>query len=351
MWVSWQVLLVPFVHIVLAQLHTCRDYRTHPIDTSRGTAHLLFMYADMRADAGYVDMVVMLTSLVELRSCPIHLHFAVDQHLQSVLNATLHTHNISHLKHSYYSDAAIVEAQQVFESELPARDISIRKELQKASPELLPLPKEANKILMLDFDIMFIRDICTPYFELVDGLKDAVAFLAPDASGHYVRSKKQAAYLMPSEYKWQSSYNGFHTGVIMLQLDKMRESNWTKRYTELVFHPSRFPQVFLRNKDQAIYNMMRRETSPPLVRYMSPSMNFQMCTKEWRSTYVANFGIKNITILHGSRGAFRRENIILGKLRDLFFYEDGGVQSKALCYSTRTNISSLIYQSVLDFGI
>ena len=137
----------------------------------------------------------------------------------------------------------------------------------------------------------------------------------------------------------------------MLQLDKMRESNWTKRYTELVFHPSRFPQVFLRNKDQAIYNMMRRETSPPLVRYMSPSMNFQMCTKEWRSTYVANFGIKNITILHGSRGAFRRENIILGKLRDLFFYEDGGDQSKALCCSTRANISSLTYQSVLDFGI
>ena len=328
-------------------LHLCRNHSSHPIETSRGSAHLLFMYGDLRADAGYVDLMIMLASLIELRTCPLHLHFAVDHNLETLLNSSLR--DIPYLKYSYYDDSAIIEAQRTLEPELPSQDIAFKKELRKASPELLPLPPEANKVLMVDFDIMFIRDICSPFFELAKGLENAAAFLSPDASSLYTRSKRQAAYLMPHEYKWQPSYVGFHSGVVMLNIEQMRASNWTAKYMESLFSPSRSINVFLNNKDQAIYNMMRRETNPPIVLFMSPSMNFQMYSKEWRQTFAANFWSKSITIMHGSRGTFRRENVILGRLRDLFFFENGGVESKELCHSMRTNISFLVFESVTNF--
>jgi hypothetical protein len=294
-----------------------------------------------------------ISSILEMRSCPIHFHFVVDAISEKVINSLfLDDILLDYMQYDFYDDALIVERQRPLlqlkkHTEHGKGEWHFIKALRRASPELLDLPPHITNVMLLDFDILLIRDICPMYYDLqhqLEGDNKPAALLAPDMSAMYARVGALRRFIsdqtrIPDEHRWSDSFFGMNSGVVFVNLTAMRFMNWTSTYIDLMTHNS-FASIadLLRLPEQNIFNMMAVASNLTAVQYMSPAYNFQLFTSHprlWRRLYRDRWGTDNITIMHGNAGTISQMQSWI----DHFLNASNDADS---CYYERKHISDYI---------
>ncbi|OQV20059.1 Glycosyltransferase-like protein LARGE2 [Hypsibius exemplaris] len=168
--------------------------------------------------------MTLIKSLLFYRSSPLHLHVLADGPAQLILTTLFDTWDVANLSVSYY----LTDKVKSFIDWIPNKHYSGVYGLMKL---VLPhiLPEDLYHVVVLDTDIVFASDVAE-LWRLFEGFSDQQALgLVENQSDWYLGG-------IWKNYKpWPAKGRGYNTGVILMDLPKLRALNWMavwKRVTE-----------------------------------------------------------------------------------------------------------------------
>ena len=184
------------------------------------TIHVAIMAAGYNTSRG---VVTMLKSILFYRHNPIHFHFITDQIAQHILGTLFQTWKVPAVNVSFYG---IEEAHRNV-SWIPNFHYSGTYGLMKLTVTDI-LPSHLDKVVFLDTDLMFTADIAG-LWQFFWHLREAHKLfgLVENQSDWYLGK------LWEKHKPWPALGRGFNTGVMLLDLWRMREMGWHEMWKQV----------------------------------------------------------------------------------------------------------------------
>ncbi|XP_011499396.1 PREDICTED: glycosyltransferase-like protein LARGE1, partial [Ceratosolen solmsi marchali] len=168
--------------------------------------------------AGYNSTVTLVTtvkSILFYRTKPLHFHLLVDEIALQTLNILFNTWNIPHVVISFYKSEEWIP--QV--SWIPNKHYSgVYGLLKLVLPDII----QESKILVLDTDVTILNDISLLWSLFKNFNEEQVLGLVENQSNWYIIPS------LFSIHPWPALGKGFNTGVMLMDLQHLREKKFTK---------------------------------------------------------------------------------------------------------------------------
>ncbi|XP_026751626.1 xylosyl- and glucuronyltransferase LARGE2s-like [Galleria mellonella] len=204
----------------------------------------------------------MIKSLLHHRQNPLHFHFIVDGTSQEITNILFDTWDLPDVKYTCY-DAQNWLPQVRW---IPNSHYSGIYGLVKL---LFPsiLPNSLKQVIVLDSDLTFLCDIAELWNLFRNMSNDQFIGLVENESDWYYDTVKH----------WPALGRGFNTGVMLLNLQKSRDADWTALWHDAINENlDRLKHTTL--ADQDVINAVIKN-NPSIVYNVSCQYNVQMSTK------------------------------------------------------------------------
>ncbi|XP_019601954.2 xylosyl- and glucuronyltransferase LARGE2 isoform X1 [Rhinolophus sinicus] len=165
------------------------------------------------------DVITLVKSMLFYRKNPLHLHLVTDAVARSILETLFHTWMVPAVRVSFY-DADELKPQV---SWIPNKHYSGLYGLMKL---VLPgvLPPDLVRVIVLDTDVTFASDIAELWALFAHFSDGQVIGLVENQSDWYLGN------LWRNHRPWPALGRGFNTGVILLQLDRLRQTGWEQMW-------------------------------------------------------------------------------------------------------------------------
>lgn len=215
-------------------------------------------------------LIVLCKSLLFYRSSPLHLHLIVNDMSEHILTNVFRTWNLPYFSVSFYMDSTYVKELSWIKNTHYSGVYGLMK---LKIPDILPI--SVKKAIILDVD-MLINDGIESLFKYFDKFgKDQAIGLVENQSNWYLKSL------------WPAVGHGYNTGVILIDLVKLRLINWATlwvKITEKVLQTHHETQL----ADQDIINTLI--FNHPTIVYTLPCVyNYQLNQNiEWQFCPIKN---------------------------------------------------------------
>lgn len=193
------------------------------------------------------DVITMIKSILFYRKNVLHFHFISDNIALHILQNFFRTWLIPAVHISYYS-ADILKSEVEW---IPNKHYSGVYGLLKL---LLPntLPSNLTKVIVLDTDITFATDIGELWKKFQIFQKDQAIGLVENQSDWYLGK------LWRNHKPWPALGRGYNTGVILLQLEKLRNLKWKEIWRNVATKHLK-SLLWTSLADQDIFNAVLKE--------------------------------------------------------------------------------------------
>ena len=310
------------------------------------------------------SVVTLLKSILFYRRNPLHFHFISDKQARKILTHLTSTWKIPQVKFRFYNAEDVVD-DVVW---IPNKHYSgVYGLLKLTLPKILP--KNLEKVIILDTDVTFATDIGKLWtiFQKFD--KSQALGLVENQSDWYIPGK-----LWKNHRPWPALGRGLNTGVILMDLSKLRRQSWSQTW-RTVAESDLVTQLSTSLADQDVLNAVLRRQSDLLyplpckwnVQLSDNSLSDTLCydTKHAQQVNVIHFNspkklnsvnkhinyFKNLhlTFLQYDGNLLRRElyNCHHAKDGDIQPYEDPASPEDS-CHSFRSS-GNILYRSHINF--
>uniref|UniRef100_T1JEW5 Glycosyltransferase-like protein LARGE1 n=1 Tax=Strigamia maritima TaxID=126957 RepID=T1JEW5_STRMM len=216
--------------------------------------------------AGYNSsrsVVTLIKSILFYRKNPLHFHFISDSVAQLILQTMFQTWTVPGVEVNFY----LADNVQSEVSWIPNKHYSGVYGLMKLT---LPktLPDTLNKVIVLDTDVTFATDIAELWKMFRKFNTKQVVGLVENQSDWYLGK------LWKKHRPWPALGRGFNTGVILMNLNKMRDMNWMQTW-RLIAEKELLSMLSTQLADQDIFNAVIKQ-HPPLVLVLPCQWNVQL---------------------------------------------------------------------------
>ncbi|XP_045413869.1 LARGE xylosyl- and glucuronyltransferase 2 [Lemur catta] len=209
------------------------------------------------------EVITLVKSMLFYRKNPLHLHLVTDAVARNILETLFHTWMVPAVRVSFY-DAEKLKPQV---SWIPNKHYSGLYGLMKL---VLPsaLPPGLARVVVLDTDVTFASDIAELWALFAHFSDKQVIGLVENQSDWYLGN------LWKNHRPWPALGRGFNTGVILLQLDRLRQAGWEQMWRVTASRELlTLPATSL--ADQDIFNAVIKE-HPGLVQPLPCIWNVQL---------------------------------------------------------------------------
>ena len=245
-------------------------------------------------------------SLIFISTCRVRLHIIADDETRAFVHGLNFSRGRSNPSLFYYAVPNMDSVQHRFRSKMT---------LAKAFAERV-LPTSIKKVLIADFDTLFLRDPCKLVFDEFEKFSATALFgLAPEYSVWYVSKQPSHAFKIPVPTKEFPQFEGLNAGIILANLERMRAYMWSERWVDFTkglqsvtdglqrpiqgrSYPSAYKALFRKGilplGDQDVFNRYGRVT-PEVVHVLPSRWNWQVTESEDDMPY-------DTIIFHGNTG-------------------------------------------------
>ncbi|XP_062512933.1 xylosyl- and glucuronyltransferase LARGE2s-like [Corticium candelabrum] len=227
----------------------------------------------------------LIKSILFYRQNPLHFHFISDTFGRLILGNLFKTWRLPGGNITLYSADPVMDKV----SWVPNRHYSGVFGLMKL---VLPtvLPKEITKVIVLDTDVTFASDIAELWLQFKNMKETKAAIgLVENQSDWYLGK------IWRNHKPWPAIGRGFNTGVMLLDLERMRSMHWTQLW-RLVAEKQLMTMLSTQLADQDIINSVIREY--PSMRYeLNCAFNVQL-SEHTRSELCYTDDVSDIKIVH-----------------------------------------------------
>uniref|UniRef100_A0A8C8ZE89 LARGE xylosyl- and glucuronyltransferase 2 n=1 Tax=Prolemur simus TaxID=1328070 RepID=A0A8C8ZE89_PROSS len=209
------------------------------------------------------EVITLVKSMLFYRKNPLHLHLVTDAVARNILETLFHTWMVPAVRVSFYDTEKL--KPQV--SWIPNKHYSGLYGLMKL---VLPgaLPPGLARVVVLDTDVTFASDIAELWALFAHFSDKQVIGLVENQSDWYLGN------LWKNHRPWPALGRGFNTGVILLQLDRLRRAGWEQMWRATASRELlTLPATSL--ADQDIFNAVIKE-HPGLVQPLPCIWNVQL---------------------------------------------------------------------------
>lgn len=271
------------------------------------------------------ELFAAFNSLFYFRTCPLNFRLAIDSQTQDVFDEYLNRtrseapellKGVSFI--SYDTDPAINATADLHTS------WPFRAALYKTSPEVIFT--DVSEIMILDFDVVFVGDICPHYERHVKQIREApdaimgmapefVNIYNPDLSTHNFRDEATSAFgFAPNKtselYRWGGDrWSGFNAGIYVCHLERMRKRQWTPYWVHLLTEErwSSMSKIILKYPEQNIFVLACR-LNPSWFLSFTPTLNFQLGHWAWKNlgNEILEKHYDEVVIIHGNNKAYQK---------------------------------------------
>ncbi|EDO48661.1 predicted protein [Nematostella vectensis] len=263
--------------------------------------------------------VTLIKSLLFYRHNPLHFHFVSDSVAELILGTLFRTWGVPAVQTSFYH----LEKYKDRVSWVPNKHYSgvfglMKLVLTEALPEVL------DKVIVLDTDVIFASDVAE-LWKLLDQLTKKKAIgLVENQSDWYLGK------LWKNHKPWPALGRGFNTGVILLDLNKLRRMNWKDKW-RLTAEKELMTMLSTALADQDIFNAVIKN-DPHLLHKLPCTWNVQLgdntrseqCYTEVNELKVIHWNSPKKLLVKNKHGDFFR-NLYL-----TFLEYDGNLLRRAL---------------------
>ena len=173
--------------------------------------------------AGYNSsrtVVTLVKSILFYRHHPIHFHFITDEATKNVMETLFETWLLPQVRVDFYLSEPVIKDI----SWIPNKHYSgIYGLLKLTLPKILP--QFLKKVIVLDTDVTLATDISKLYQHFSKFEDSQSLGLVENQSDWYLPGK-----LWKSHSPWPALGRGFNTGVILMDLEKLRAINWAQTW-------------------------------------------------------------------------------------------------------------------------
>lgn len=209
------------------------------------------------------QVVTLIKSILFHRRNPLHFHFISDSIGQEILSVLFQTWAIPAVDTSFYSTDSIKDKV----SWIPNKHYSGIFGLMKLVLTEV-LPQSLDKVLVLDTDVIFASDVAE-LWRMFDQLTGRKAIGLVDNQSDWYLGK-----LWKNHKPWPALGRGFNTGVILLDLFKLRQDKWTSLW-RLTAERELMNMLATSLADQDIFNAVIK-SNPHLVLKLPCTWNVQL---------------------------------------------------------------------------
>ncbi|EEC01859.1 conserved hypothetical protein, partial [Ixodes scapularis] len=233
------------------------------------------------------SVVTLVKSVLFYRKNPLHFHFVSDAVAHLVLQTLFRTWNVPAVEVSFY----LADNLQGEVSWIPNKHYSGVYGLMKL---VLPraLPDDLDKVIVLDTDITFASDIA----ELWRIFHRFTAKQVPPSFQILPHNTFLTRDQIPPIGRRLSQGRGFNTGVILLQLQKLRERNWMQMW-RLIAEKELISMWFTSLADQDIFNAMLKQHTDLLYR-LPCQWNVQLGDNTLSEASLCYSEVQELKIIH-----------------------------------------------------
>ena len=203
------------------------------------------------------DAVTVIKSLLFYRHNPLHLHFISDAAGRHILATLFSTWQLPAVNVSFYAtETALTNVSWIPNSHYSGVFGLLKLILTST------LPPTLNNVLVLDTDIMFAGDVAELWQLFGTIRKRGKLFGLVENQSNWYLGK-----LWENHRPWPALGRGFNTGVMMLDLQAMREHGWEEMWFQVTMETLRSYKATAL-ADQDVINAVIKEH--PNIHYMMP---------------------------------------------------------------------------------
>ncbi|KAM3966037.1 xylosyl- and glucuronyltransferase LARGE1 [Aphomia sociella] len=204
----------------------------------------------------------MLKSLLHNRQNPLHFHLIVDSTSEEITNILFETWDLPDVKYTCYNAQNWLPQVRWIPNSHYSGIYGLVKLL---FPSILP--NTLKQVIVLDSDLTFLCDVAELWNLFRNMTDDQFIGLVENESDWYYDTAK----------RWPALGRGYNTGVMLLDLQKSRDADWTALWHDAVNENlDRLKQTTL--ADQDVINAVIKN-NPSIVYNVSCQYNVQMSTK------------------------------------------------------------------------
>lgn len=209
------------------------------------------------------EVITLVKSVLFYRKNPLHLHLVTDAVARSILETLFRTWMVPAVTIRFYD----AEELKPLISWIPNKHYSGLYGLMKlVLPSILPL--SLARVVVLDTDVTFSSDIAELWALFAHFSDKQVIGLVENQSDWYLGN------LWKNHRPWPALGRGFNTGVILLQLDRLRQSGWEQMW-KLMAKRELLTLQATSLADQDVFNAVIKE-HPELVHPLPCVWNVQL---------------------------------------------------------------------------
>ncbi|XP_055456333.1 xylosyl- and glucuronyltransferase LARGE2 isoform X2 [Psammomys obesus] len=209
------------------------------------------------------DIITLVKSVLFYRKNPLHLHLVTDAVARNILETLFRTWMVPAVAVSFYD----AEALKPLISWVPNKHYSGLYGLMKlVLPSILPL--SLARVIVLDTDVTFSSDIAELWTLFARFSDKQVVGLVENQSDWYLGN------LWKNHRPWPALGRGFNTGVILMRLDRLRQTGWEEMW-KLMARRELLTLMATSLADQDIFNAVIKE-HPELVHPLPCVWNVQL---------------------------------------------------------------------------
>jgi len=230
-------------------------------------------------------VVTLIKSILFYRHHPVHFHFVTDLPSKKVMETLFETWKLPQVKVDFYLSESVVNDV----GWIPNKHYSgIYGLLKLTLPKILP--SKLTKVIVLDTDVVLATDISRLWQLFADFKSQEALGLVENQSDWYIPGK-----LWKSHSPWPALGRGFNTGVILMDLAKLRSLNWSQLW-RLVAEKDLVTMYGTSLADQDIFNGLLKQ-HPSLVHRLPCQWNLQL-SDNTRSEICYSSGVHDLYIIH-----------------------------------------------------
>ncbi|XP_075817567.1 xylosyl- and glucuronyltransferase LARGE2 isoform X3 [Microtus pennsylvanicus] len=209
------------------------------------------------------EVITLVKSVLFYRKNPLHLHLVTDAVARMILETLFRTWMVPAVTIRFYD----AEELKPLISWIPNKHYSGLYGLMKlVLPSILPL--SLARVVVLDTDVTFSSDIAELWALFAHFSDKQVIGLVENQSDWYLGN------LWKNHKPWPALGRGFNTGVILLQLDRLRQSGWEQMW-KLMAKRELLTLQATSLADQDVFNAVIKE-HPELVHPLPCVWNVQL---------------------------------------------------------------------------
>lgn len=247
------------------------------------------------------QVVTLIKSILFHRRNPLHLHFISDAVAEKILTVLFQTWSITAVETSFYSTESLKEKVSWIPNKHYSGIFGLMKLVLTEA-----LPQSLDKVVVLDTDVIFASDIAELWriFDQLTG-KQAVG-LVENQSDWYLGK------LWRNHKPWPALGRGFNTGVILLDLLKLRQMKWANLW-RMTAERELMNMLSTSLADQDIFNAVIKN-NPYLVFKLPCTWNVQLgdntrsanCYKDVSQLKVIHWNSPKKLLVKNKHGEFFR---------------------------------------------